>query len=182
MMFCVMLPFWTSLLVRTTAWIILLQGNGPINGVLELAGIIQKPLELIFNRFGTLVAMSHVLLPYMILPLYSAMRGIPETHVMAAQSLGANRRIAFLRVYLPQTMSGIGAGLLLVFILALGYYITPALVGGPGDQMISYMITYNVNKVINWGMASALGFMLMLATVMLLLVFSRIIRLRQVLG
>lgn len=182
MMFCVMLPFWTSLLVRTTAWIILLQGNGPINGVLELAGIIQKPLELIFNRFGTLVAMSHVLLPYMILPLYSAMRAIPETHVMAAQSLGANRRIAFLKVYLPQTTSGIGAGLLLVFILALGYYITPALVGGPGDQMVSYMITYNVNKVINWGMASALGFMLLLTTVMLLLVFSRVIRLKQVLG
>jgi putative spermidine/putrescine transport system permease protein len=179
LMICVLLPFWTSLLVRTTAWIILLQGNGPINSALQLAGIIQQPLELIFNRFGTLVAMSHVLLPYMILPLYAVMTGIPETHMRAAQSLGANNRTAFLRVYLPQTASGIGAGLLLVFILALGYYITPALVGGPRDQMLSYMITYHVNEVVNWGMASALALLLLLATAILLLIFSRMVKLRQ---
>ena len=177
LMIAVLLPFWTSLLVRTTSWIIILQGNGPLNGLLQLAGIIQQPLELIFNRFGTLLAMSHVLLPYMILPLYSVMKSIPESHMRAAHSLGANQRIAFLRVYLPQTMPGIGAGLMFVFILALGYYITPALVGGPRDQMISYMITYHVNEVVNWGMASALGLMLLITTIILLVIFSRLVKL-----
>ncbi|WP_409758153.1 ABC transporter permease [Aestuariivirga sp.] len=181
-MVCVLLPFWTSLLVRTTAWIIVLQGNGPVNGLLMFLGIIGAPLELIFNRFGTLVAMSHVLLPYMILPLYSVMRLVPDNQVRAAQSLGANARTAFLRVYLPQTASGIAAGLLLVFVLALGYYITPALVGGPRDQMISYMITYQVNEVVNWGMASALGVLLLVSTLLLLLVLSRFIRLKQIVG
>lgn len=177
LMIAVLLPFWTSLLVRTTSWIIILQGNGPLNGLLQLAGIIQQPLELIFNRFGTLLAMSHVLLPYMILPLYSVMKSIPESHMRAAHSLGANQRTAFLRVYLPQTMPGIGAGLMFVFILALGYYITPALVGGPRDQMISYMITYHVNEVVNWGMASALGLMLLITTIILLVIFSRLVKL-----
>lgn len=179
LMICVLLPFWTSLLVRTTAWIIILQGNGPLNGLLQWTGIIQKPLELIFNRFGTLVAMTHVLLPYMVLPLYSVMKSVPESHMRAAQSLGANQRVAFLKVYLPQTMSGIGAGLLLVFILALGYYITPALVGGSRDQMISYMITYHVNEVVNWGMASALGFILLLTTILLFAILSQAINFRQ---
>lgn len=179
LMICVMLPFWTSLLVRTTAWIILLQGNGPINGLLQFAGIVEQPLELIFNRFGVLVAMSHVLLPYMILPLYSVMKSVPESHLRAAQSLGATNRTAFLRVYLPQTASGIGAGLLLVFILALGYYITPALIGGPRDQMLSYMITYHVNEVVNWGMASALGLVLLASTAVLLICVSRFINVRQ---
>ncbi|MBL8906223.1 MAG: ABC transporter permease [Rhizobiales bacterium] len=182
LMICVLLPFWTSLLVRTTAWIILLQGNGPINSTLQLAGVIQQPLELIFNRFGTLVAMSHVLLPYMILPLYAVMKSIPETHMRAALSLGADQRTAFLRIYLPQTAPGIGAGLLLVFILALGYYITPALVGGPRDQMLSYMITYHVNEVVNWGMAAALALLLLAATAVLLLVLGRLVKLRQVIG
>ena len=182
LMICVLLPFWTSLLVRTTAWIILLQGNGPINSTLQLMGVIQQPLELIFNRFGTLVAMSHVLLPYMILPLYSVMKSIPESHMRAALSLGANQRTAFLRIYLPQTAPGIGAGLLLVFVLALGYYITPALVGGPRDQMLSYMITYHVNEVVNWGMAAALALLLLVATAILLLVFGRLVKLRQVIG
>ncbi len=181
LMICVMLPFWTSLLVRTTAWIVILQGNGPVNGLLQLLGFIEQPLELIFNRFGTLVAMTHVLLPYMILPLYSVMTGIPETHVRAAQSLGANQRVAFLKVYLPQTLPGLGAGLLLVFILALGYYITPALVGGPRDQMLSYMITYHVNEVVNWGMASALGLMLLLSTIVLIGACGRFVQLRHVL-
>lgn len=182
LMISVLLPFWTSLLVRTTAWIILLQGNGPINSTLQLMGVIQQPLELIFNRFGTLVAMSHVLLPYMILPLYAVMKSIPETHMRAALSLGANQRIAFLRIYLPQTAPGIGAGMLLVFVLALGYYITPALVGGPRDQMLSYMITYHVNEVVNWGMAAALALLLLVATLVLLLVFGRLVKLRQFVG
>jgi putative spermidine/putrescine transport system permease protein len=174
LMICVMLPFWTSLLVRTTAWIILLQGNGPVNSLLQWLNVINEPLELIFNRFGVLVAMVHVLLPYMILPLYSVMKGIPASHFRAAQSLGATNRVAFLKVYLPQTLPGLAAGTLLVFIMALGYYITPALVGGPNDQMLSYMITYHLNEVVNWGMASALGALLLTATILLFALFGRL--------
>jgi putative spermidine/putrescine transport system permease protein len=174
LMICVMLPFWTSLLVRTTAWIILLQGNGPVNSLLQWLNVIEQPLELIFNRFGVLVAMVHVLLPYMILPLYSVMKGIPASHFRAAQSLGATNRVAFLKVYLPQTLPGLAAGTLLVFIMALGYYITPALVGGPDDQMLSYMITYHLNEVVNWGMASALGALLLTATILLFALFGRL--------
>jgi putative spermidine/putrescine transport system permease protein len=181
LMICVMLPFWTSLLVRTTAWIILLQGNGPVNSTLQWLGFIDRPLELIFNRFGVLVAMVHVLLPYMILPLYAVMKGIPATHFRAAQSLGATNRLAFLKVYLPQTVPGLAAGTLLVFIMALGYYITPALVGGPADQMLSSMLVYHMNEVVNWGMASALGVLLLGATILLFIVFGRLVAARQLL-
>ncbi len=181
LMICVMLPFWTSLLVRTTAWIILLQGNGPVNSTLQWLGFIDRPLELIFNRFGVLVAMVHVLLPYMILPLYAVMKGIPATHFRAAQSLGANNRLAFVKVYLPQTLPGLAAGTLLVFIMALGYYITPALVGGPADQMLSSMLVYHMNEVVNWGMASALVALLLGATILLFLVFGRLAAARNLL-
>jgi putative spermidine/putrescine transport system permease protein len=182
LLICVMLPFWTSLLVRTTAWVILLQGNGPINGLLQWVGLVDAPLQLVFNRFGALVAMVHVLLPYMILPVYSVMKGISPTHMRAAQSLGATARVAFLRVYLPQTLPGIASGTVLVFILSLGYYITPALVGGPGEQMISYFITYYLNEVINWGMAAALGVLLLAATAILFALFGRMMNLRRVLA
>jgi putative spermidine/putrescine transport system permease protein len=181
LMICVMLPFWTSLLVRTTAWIILLQGNGPVNSTLQWLHVINAPLELIFNRFGVLVAMVHVLLPYMILPLYAVMKGIPVTHFRAAQSLGATNRLAFFKVYLPQTMPGIAAGTLLVFIMALGYYITPALVGGPADQMLSSMLVYHMNESVNWGMASALGVLLLTATIILFVIFGRLVAARQLL-
>jgi putative spermidine/putrescine transport system permease protein len=179
LMICVMLPFWTSLLVRTTAWIILLQGNGPVNSLLQWLELVDQPLQLLFNRFGVLVAMVHVLLPYMILPLYSVMKNIPPSHLRAAQSLGATNRVAFLKVYLPQTLPGLAAGTLLVFIMALGYYITPALVGGPDDQMLSYMITFHLNESMNWGMASALGALLLLATILLFAVFGRLATARQ---
>jgi putative spermidine/putrescine transport system permease protein len=181
LMICVMLPFWTSLLVRTTAWIILLQGNGPVNSTLQWLQLIDTPMQLIFNRFGVLVAMVHVLLPYMILPLYAVMKGIPATHFRAAQSLGATNRVAFLKVYLPQTMPGIAAGTLLVFIMALGYYITPALVGGPADQMLSSMLVYHMNESVNWGMASALGMLLLTATIILFVIFGRLVAARQLL-
>jgi len=181
LMICVMLPFWTSLLVRTTAWIILFQGNGPVNSTLQWLQVIDQPMQLIFNRFGVLVAMVHVLLPYMILPLYAVMKGIPASHFRAAQSLGATNRLAFLKVYLPQTMPGIAAGALLVFIMALGYYITPALVGGPADQMLSSMLVYHMNEAVNWGMASALGALLLAATIVLFVVFGRLVAARQLL-
>ncbi|HEX6103555.1 MAG TPA: ABC transporter permease [Alphaproteobacteria bacterium] len=182
LMIGVLLPFWTSLLVRTTAWVILLQGNGPVNQALLWLGFVEAPLQLIFNRFGVLLAMVQVLLPFMILPLYSVMKGISPQHVRAARSLGATTRTAFLRVYLPQTLPGVAAGSLLVFIMALGYYITPALVGGPNDQMISYFVSYHLNETNNWGMASALGAILLAATVLLIVLLGRAVAVRRVLG
>jgi putative spermidine/putrescine transport system permease protein len=161
LMMLVLLPFWTSLLVRTTAWLVLLQTNGVVNSILTYVGFIAEPLELVHNRVGVLVAMTHILLPFVILPVHAVMKGIPGTYWRAASSLGAPPYKAFLRVYLPLTLPGVGAGALLVFILALGYYITPALVGGPRDQMLSYFIAYFVNQSSNWGMAAALAVVLL---------------------
>jgi putative spermidine/putrescine transport system permease protein len=175
LMILVLLPFWTSLLVRTTAWVVLLQTNGVVNEILTGLGLAGAPLQLVYNRVGVLVAMTHVLLPYMILPLYSVMRSIPPAHLRAAYSLGARPVGAFLRVYLPQTLPGVGAGALLVFILALGYYITPALVGGPADQMMSWFIAFYTTSTVNWGMASALGLLLLVATLALYAVYARLV-------
>ncbi len=157
----VLLPFWTSLLVRTTAWLVLLQSNGVVNSLLSWIGVIAEPLALVHNRTGVLLAMTHILLPFVVLPVYAVMKGVPDVYWRAASSLGAPPVKAFLRVYLPQTMPGAGAGALLVFILSLGYYITPALVGGPRDQMLSYFIAYFVNQSSNWGMAAALAVVLL---------------------
>ena len=143
LMILVLLPFWTSLLVRTASWIVLLQREGPINEALQWLGLINEPLALVYNRAGVYIAMTHVLLPFMVLPLYSVMRGIPPNYVRAALSLGARPSTAFLRVYLPMSMPGVAAGCLLVFILAIGYYITPALVGGPvgpDDQLLRRLL------------------------------------------
>ncbi|MDX1541370.1 MAG: ABC transporter permease [Geminicoccaceae bacterium] len=156
LMILVLLPFWTSLLVRTTAWVVVLQTEGVLNDLLILAGIIDDRIQLIFNRFGVIISMTHILLPFMILPIYSVMKTISPSYVRAAQSLGATPWTAFWRVYFPQSLVGIGAGGLLVFILALGYYITPALVGGPTDQMVSYFIADHTNRSLNWGLASAM--------------------------
>ncbi len=175
LMILVLLPFWTSLLVRTAAWVVLLQREGPINGVLQALGLTDHPLQLVYNRFGLYVAMTHVLLPFMVLPLYSVMRGIPPQYMRAAASLGAEPLRAFLKVYLPQTVPGIGAGCLLVFILAIGYYITPALVGGTNDQMVSYFVAFFTNQTINWGMAAALGAVLLAATLVLFALYARLV-------
>ncbi|MGV1947656.1 MULTISPECIES: ABC transporter permease [unclassified Agrobacterium] len=161
LMMLVLLPFWTSLLVRTTAWLVLLQSNGVVNSLLKYLGAIVDPIELVHNRVGVLIAMTHILLPFVVLPVHAVMKGIPGTYWRAASSLGAPPYKAFLRVYLPLTLPGVGAGALLVFILALGYYITPALVGGPKDQMLSYFIAYFVNQSSNWGMAAALAVVLL---------------------
>lgn len=175
LMIMVLLPFWTSLLVRTTAWVALLQTEGVINDLLVWVGILNEPIQLIFNRFGTIVAMTHIQLPFTILPIYSVMKTIPPSHVRAARSLGAGPFYAFWRVYFPQTIPGIGAGCLLTFILSLGYYITPALVGGPTDQMVSYFVAFYTNTELNWGMASALGIILLVLTTVLYLVYNRLI-------
>ncbi len=173
----VLLPFWTSLLVRTTSWIVLLQQQGVVNDVLVWAGIVpdEARLTLVYNMTGTLVAMTHVLLPFMVLPLYSVMRGIPGVQMQAAASLGASWPRAFLRVYLPQSMPGVGAGCLLVFILAIGYYITPALVGGQSGQLISNLIAYHIQTSLNWGLGAALGTILFIAVLLLFVVYDRVL-------
>ncbi len=159
----VLLPFWTSLLVRTAAWVVVLQREGMVNSLLLKLGLISEPLTLIYNRTGVLLAMTHVLLPFMILPVYTVLKDIPPQYMRAATSLGAPPATAFWRVYLPLAAPGVAAGALMVFILALGYYITPALVGGGADQMLSAFVATYTTDTGNWGLAAALG-ALMLAT------------------
>lgn len=175
LLFLVLLPFWTSLLVRTVAWVVLLQREGILNNLLLSLGLVNEPVRMIFNRFAVYVAMVHVLLPFMVLPLYAVMKGISPSYLRAAWSLGAAPFTAFRRVYVPQTLAGVGAGCLMVFIQALGYYITPALVGGADDQMISYFIAFYASKTVNWGMAAALSIMLLATTVALYAVYNRMI-------
>jgi putative spermidine/putrescine transport system permease protein len=175
LLFLVLLPFWTSLLVRTVAWVVLLQREGILNHLFMSLGVIHEPIRMIFNRFAVYVAMVHVLLPFMVLPLYAVMKGISPSYERAAASLGATPFTAFRRVYIPQTLPGVAAGCLMVFIQALGYYITPALVGGADDQMISYFIAFYASRTVNWGMAAALSIMLLAATLALYAVYNRMI-------
>jgi putative spermidine/putrescine transport system permease protein len=174
LMILVLLPFWTSLLVRTAAWVVVLQREGMVNGLLLKLGVIAEPLTLIYNRVGVLVAMTHVLLPFMILPTYSVLKGIDPHYLRAASSLGAPPLTAFVRVYLPIAAPGIAAGSLMVFILALGYYITPALVGGGADQMLSYFVATYTTDTGNWGLAAALGLLMLLTTLALYAVAHRL--------
>jgi putative spermidine/putrescine transport system permease protein len=166
----VLIPFWTSILVRTTAWFIILQREGPINALMQAMNIVDQPLTMIFTRFAVYLAMVHVLLPFAILPLYGVMKGIKPEYMRAAASLGAPGWRSFLRIYLPLTMPGVAAGALMVFMLSVGFYITPALVGGSGDQMISYFIAFFTNTSVNWGMAAALATLLMVMTGALVIV------------
>jgi putative spermidine/putrescine transport system permease protein len=176
LMILVLLPFWTSLLVRTTSWIVLLQGQGVVNESLVTAGILADDgrLDMMYNQTGTIIVMTHILLPFMILPLYSVMRVIPPSYARAARSLGATSWTTFRRIYLPQTLPGIGAGALLVFILAVGYYITPALVGGADGQLISNLIDFHMDKS-NWSLASALSAMLLAGVLVLYWLYDRLI-------
>lgn len=175
MLALVLVPFWTSLLVRTSAWVVLLQNNGVVNETLMALHLINQPLALIYNRVGVYIAMTHVLLPFLILPIYSVMRGIAPDYMRAAASLGAGPTRAFLRVYLPQCMPGLSAGCLFVFTVAIGFYITPTLVGGASDVMISYFIAFYTNASANWGLACALSIWLLVATFMLYGVYSRLV-------
>ena len=174
LMILVLVPFWTSILVRVAAWIVLLQSEGLVNHALQDLHVISQPLALLFNRTGVVIAMVHILLPFMILPLYSVMQSVPPTYLRAAVSLGSPPLAAFFRVYVPQTYAGIGAGALLVFILSIGYYVTPALLGGPDDQMLSYYIAQYTNVTVNWGMACALGALLLAATLVLYGIYRRV--------
>ena len=177
MLVLVLVPFWTSLLVRTTSWIVLLQMQGVVNDLLVWTGLVGdgERLALVYNMTGTFIAMTHVLLPFMILPLYSVMRQVPPAHLRAAASLGAGPVRSFLRVYWPQTLPGVGAGSLLVFILAIGYYITPALVGGSSGQLISNMIAYHMQTSLNWGLAAALGAILLVVVLVLFMIYDRVV-------
>lgn len=173
----VLLPFWTSLLVRTASWKVLLQQQGVINDVLVWTGIIDDAgrLVMINNATGTIIAMTHILLPFMILPLFSVMKTIPPSYLRAAKSLGANDWTAFWRVYFPQTIPGIGAGAILVFILSIGYYITPELVGGTSGIFISNRIAYHISSSLNWGLAAALATLLLMVVLVLYYTYDRIV-------
>lgn len=176
LMILVLLPFWTSLLVRTTAWIVLLQSNGVLNDLLVATGIVgdEGRIQMIYNMFGTVVAMTHILLPFMVLPLYSVMKTIPPNYLRAARSMGAPPARAWFDIYLPLTFPGAGAGSVLVFILCIGYYITPALVGGRTGQLISSAIAYHMQSSLNWGLAAALGTLLLVGVLALYWLYNRI--------
>jgi putative spermidine/putrescine transport system permease protein len=182
MLILVLLPFWTSVLVRIAAWIVLLQNNGLINRFLMAIGVTDAPLPLLFNRTGVIIAMVHILLPFMILPLYSVMKSVPPNYLRAAISLGSPPLAAFFRVYLPQTYPGVAAGGLLVFITCIGYYVTPALLGGAGDQMLSYYVAQYTNVEVNWGMACALGGVLLTATLVLYAFYRKVSKAELSLG
>ena len=177
LMILVLLPFWTSLLVRTSAWKVMLQQQGVINDILVQLSLVSDDARLIMinNETGTIVAMTHILLPFMILPMYSVMQTIPPSYLRAAKSLGATNWTAFWRVYFPQSMPGIGAGSILVFILAIGYYITPEIVGGTKGVFISNRIAYHILKSLNWGLAAALGTILLVAVLILYWTYDKIV-------
>ena len=177
LMILVLLPFWTSLLVRTSAWKVLLQEQGVINDILVWIGLVNDGarLVLINNQIGTVIAMTHILLPFMILPLYSVMKTIPPSYLRAAKSMGANDWVAFWRVYFPQSIPGIGAGAILVFILAIGYYITPELVGGTSGTFISNRIAFHISTSLNWGLAAALGSLLLILVMGLYWLYDKIV-------
>lgn len=172
LLFAVLLPLWTSLLVRTSAWYVILQDTGLINSGLIKIGLIDQPIHLLFNRVGVIIAMVHVLLPFMVLPIYGVLLTIPKNLMPAAESLGASPLRAFIHVMFPLSLRGIASGGLLVFISAIGYYITPALIGGAGDQMISSIIAFYALNSANWNMASALGVILLFATLVLYAFYS----------
>ena len=177
LMICVLMPFWTSLLVRIVAWMVMLQNNGVVNSTLVWSGILddENRLPMMYNFTGTVIVMIQILLPFMILPIYSVMKTIPPSYMRAAQNLGAPPSLAFIKVYLPQTLPGVGAGVILVFIVAIGYYITPELVGGKDGQLIGNMIAYHMQKSLNWGLAAAMGTLLLAAILLLYWVYDRIV-------
>jgi len=177
LMIMVLLPFWTSLLVRTTAWIAILQTEGVINDLLVYFGVIGEDgrIQMIYNQTGTIIAMVHILLPFMVLPLYSVMKTIQPTYMRAALSMGSKPFNAYRRVYFPLTIPGLAAGTLLVFILAIGYYITPALVGGQDGLLISNLIAYHIQKSLNWSLGAALGTMLLVVVLIFYWVYNRLI-------
>ena len=178
----VVLPFWTSVLVRAYAWLALLQRTGVINHLLQGLGIIDEPLALVHNSFGTVVATLHILLPFMVLPLYATMQKIPRDLLQAGASLGGSPSHTFWRIFLPLSLPGVLAGSTLVFVLSLGFYITPELLGGGRTVMVSMLVSRNVELYNQWGAASAVGVVLLIGVAVIFLVVSRFIPLDRVLG
>ena len=177
LMICVLLPFWTSLLVRTSSWMVLLQQQGPINDLIVWLGFAANDArpELMYNVIGTFVAMTQILLPFMVLPLYSVMKTISPSLMRAGKSLGGTPLVAFYKIYFPLTVPGIGAGCLLVFILSIGYYITPALVGGASGSLISNTIAYHMKSSLDWAIASALGAMLLIGVLTIYWIYNKLV-------
>jgi ABC-type spermidine/putrescine transport system permease subunit I len=177
----VLVPFWTSILVRTFAWLVILGRNGLVNQILRALGLVEVPVQLIHNRTGVQIGMVHVLLPFMVLPLYSVMTGIDTDLLRAARSLGARPVQVFLRVFLPLSLPGINAGCLLVFLSAVGFYITPALLGGPGQITVAMLIDLVVNDLLNWGFGATLAILLLTAVALLLAVVASAVGLDRML-
>ncbi|WP_240989623.1 ABC transporter permease [Salipiger mangrovisoli] len=175
----VLLPFWVSVLIRSFAWIVLLGRSGLVNDALMDAGLISTPIRFMHNELGVLIAMVHVMLPFAVLPMLTNMRGIDGSYMRAARGLGASEWRAFREVYFPQTLPGVFSGGLLVFVLSLGFYITPALLGGGRVMMISEYITYQIQEFLNWGLGAALSVALLVATAIVLLVAARFVNLRK---
>jgi len=177
LMICVLLPFWTSLLVRTASWMILLQQQGLVNDFIVMIGLVDdnnRP-EMMYNKIGTYVAMTQILLPFMVLPLYSVMKTVSPSLMRAGKSLGGTPFVSFWKIYFPLTISGIGAGSLLVFILAVGYYITPELVGGASGTLISNQIAYHMKQTLDWSFASAMGLMLLSGVLAIYWIYNKLV-------
>ena len=177
LMICVLLPFWTSLLVRTASWMILLQQQGVVNDFIVMIGLVEDDNRptMMYNKVGTYVAMTQILLPFMVLPLYSVMKTISPSLMRAGKSLGGTPFVAFWKIYFPLTIPGIGAGCLLVFILAIGYYITPALVGGASGTLISNQIAYHMKTTLDWSFASAMGLMLLTGVLVVYWIYNKLV-------
>ncbi len=182
LMICVLLPFWTSLLVRTVAWMVMLQQKGVFNNLLVMSNIIadENRFKLMYNETATIIVMTQILLPFMVLPLYSVMRTISPNYMRAALNLGASPLHAFWKIYMPNSVPGISAGCMLVFILAIGYYITPELVGGKDGQMIGNWIAYHLKTTLNWGLCAALGAILLGVMTVLYWVYNKLVGIENI--
>ena len=180
LLICVLLPFWTSILVRTYSWVVLFQSQGLINNFLLATKLAKAPLSLLYNEFAVLVGMVHVLLPYMILPIYSVLKNMDRNLVRAARNLGANSFWVFIRVVFPLSLPGVMAGVMFVFILALGFYITPAILGGPRTLMISTLIDQQINQLMNWEFAATIAVVLLVVTVAMIIAFNKIVGIEKI--
>ena len=180
LMICILLPFFTSILVRSYAWIVLFQTKGLINSFLLSIGLIDKPLALLYNEFAVLVGMTHIMLPFMVLPVFSVLKNIDPNLLRAARNLGANAIRAFALITFPLSLPGVGAGVMFTFILSLGFFITPAMLGGPKTLLISTRIEQQINRLINWDFAGAISVILLVATIILVIVFDKIVGLDKI--
>lgn len=179
---CVLLPLWSSVLVRTAAWIVLLRRDGILNNALQWLGLTGEPLTLLYTEGAVVLAMAHVLLPFLILPIYSALKNIPDDYMRAAAMLGANRRRAFFEVLLPLSRAGVWSGCLMVFLSALGFFVTPALIGSPQELMIATLVSQQVREMLDWPFAAALIGVLMAVVATLTMVFNKAVSFNRLIG